>query len=49
MCLGAWSLLGYVKDIDIKAVVTVTLPELPANAKEDFLDVDWDMVAFGRC
>jgi hypothetical protein len=42
MCLGSWSLLGYGKDIDIKAVVT--LPELPVNAKEIFLDVDWDMV-----
>ena len=31
MCLGAWSLLGYVRDSDIKAIVT--LPELPANAK----------------
>ena len=42
MCLGAWSLLGYVKDSDIKAVVT--LPELPVDTKEDVLPVGWDMV-----
>ena len=42
MCLGAWSLLGYVRDSDIKAIVT--LPELPANAKEDVLAAGWDMV-----
>jgi hypothetical protein len=42
MCLGAWSLRGYVKDSDIKAIVT--LPELPVDAKEDDLAVGWDMV-----
>ena len=42
MCLGTWSLLGYVRDSDVKAVVI--LPELPANAKEDVLAAGWDMV-----
>ena len=42
MCLGAWSLLGYVKDSDIKTIIT--LPELPASAKEDVLAAGWDMV-----
>jgi hypothetical protein len=42
ICLGAWSLLGYVKDGDIKAVVT--LPELPSGAKEDALVVGWDAI-----
>ena len=42
MCLSAWSLLGYVRDSDIKTIIT--LPELPANAKEDVLAAGWDMV-----
>ncbi|KIM40437.1 hypothetical protein M413DRAFT_72935, partial [Hebeloma cylindrosporum] len=42
MCLGVWSRLGYVKDSDIKAVVT--LPEVPANEREDCLVSGWDMV-----
>ena len=29
MCLGVWSILGYVKDSDVKAVVI--LPELQAD------------------
>jgi hypothetical protein len=40
MCLGVWSLLGYVKDSDIKAVAI--LPEVPAGTKEDDLAVGWD-------
>ena len=42
MCLGAWSLRGFVKDRDIKAVVI--LPEIPANMKEDDLAVGWDTI-----
>ena len=42
MCLGVWSRLGYVRDIDIKAVVI--LPELPANTKEAKLAADWDAI-----
>ena len=40
MCLGVWSRLGYVQDVDIKAVVS--LPEIPADGKEDDLPQDWD-------
>ena len=42
MCLGAWSLLGFVKDSDVKAVVA--LPELRADEDEDKLDIDWDKI-----
>jgi len=40
MCLGGWSLRGYVKDEDVKAVTT--LPEIPAGEAEDALEFDWD-------
>jgi hypothetical protein len=43
MCVGIWSLLGYVKDSDIKAVVM--LPEIPANMKEDTLVAGWDAIS----
>ena len=42
MCLGVWSHLGYVNDNDIKAVVL--LLEVPANTKEDDLEVGWDSI-----
>jgi hypothetical protein len=42
MCLGAWSLMGYVKDIDIKAVTA--LPDLQEDEEEDILDDDWDLI-----
>jgi hypothetical protein len=41
MCLGGWSLLGYVKDCDVKAVVV--LPELPAD-EEGELELGWDKI-----
>ena len=44
MCLGAWSLLGFVNDSDIKAIVR--LPEIPANTKEEDLAVGWDAIVF---
>jgi hypothetical protein len=40
MCVGAWSLLGYVKDRDIKAVVS--LPEVAGD--EEVLDEEWDNI-----
>jgi len=43
MCVGIWSLLGYVKDSDIKAVVMM-LPEVPADTKEDILVPGWDSI-----
>ena len=42
MCLGAWSLLGYVNDGDIKEVVAQ--PELPINKREDELAEGWDAI-----
>jgi len=42
MCLGVWSLLGYVKDYDVKAVVV--LPELRADEEEGELELDWDKI-----
>ena len=42
MCLGVWSLLGYVKDSDVKAVVV--LPELQADEEEEKLELGWDKV-----
>ena len=39
MCLGVWSQLGYVKDSDIEAVVS--LPEVPVNEIEEALAVGW--------
>ena len=41
MCLGVWSCLGYVKDSDIKAAVT--LPVVHVDEKEDRLTLGWDM------
>ena len=42
MCVGAWSQLGYVQDIDLKSVVT--LLEIPVDEKEDDLPQDWDAI-----
>jgi hypothetical protein len=42
MCLGAWSLKGYVKDIDIKAVTI--LPDLLEGEEEELLDENWDLI-----
>ena len=42
MCVGAWSLCGFVKDSDIKAATV--LPELARNATEDELSLDWDAI-----
>ena len=42
MCLGVWSILSYVKDVDVKAVVI--LPELHADEEEGELELDWDKI-----
>ena len=42
MCLGIWSLLGFVKDSDVKAVII--LPELHADEDEGELEVNWDKI-----
>jgi len=40
LCVGVWSLLGYVKDNDVKAVAV-----LPAvDGKEEELPEDWDSI-----
>jgi hypothetical protein len=40
MCVGVWSLMGYVKDNDVKAVSV--LPEVDGDEEE--LEEDWDMI-----
>ena len=42
MCLGAWSLLGYVRESDVKAVTVLT--DLGEEEEEDFLPDDWDLI-----
>ena len=44
MCLGVWSLLSYVKDYDVKAIVV--LPELRADEEEGELKLCWDKVFY---
>ena len=39
MCLGVWSLMGYVHDNDVKAAAV--LPEID---EEDDLPIDWDII-----
>ncbi|KDR79625.1 hypothetical protein GALMADRAFT_63618, partial [Galerina marginata CBS 339.88] len=42
MCLGAWSLIGYIKDSDVKAVTV--LPDLKDSEEEEPLADDWDLI-----
>ena len=42
MCLGVWSLLGYIKDYDVNAIVV--LPELQADEEEGELELGWDKI-----
>ena len=40
LCLGVWSVMGYVKDKDLKAATV--LPE--ADDNEEDLAIDWDAI-----
>jgi hypothetical protein len=40
MCVGAWSLMGYVKNNDVRAVAM--LPEVEGDEEE--LDNAWDII-----
>ena len=40
LCLGMWSLMGFVRDGDVKAAVVV--PELIGDEPEEELAYDWD-------
>ncbi len=42
MCVGAWSLLGYVLNDDVLSVTR--LPDLEEGEEEETLSKDWDMV-----
>jgi hypothetical protein len=42
MCLGAWSLMGYVRDSDVKAVTM--LPDLKEDEEEEPLEENWDVI-----
>jgi hypothetical protein len=44
MCVGAWSLFGYVKDWDIRAANT--LPEV--DGEEEDLQKGWDVIGFEK-
>jgi hypothetical protein len=46
MCVGAWSLRGFVKDSDIKAVTV--LPEVAPNTTEEELSLDWDAIMISK-
>jgi hypothetical protein len=42
ICLGVWSLQGYVQDNDINAVTA--LEELVREERMDKLSADWDVI-----
>jgi hypothetical protein len=42
MCLGVWSLQGYVQNSDIKTVTS--LEELVGQERMDELSADWDAI-----
>ena len=41
LCLGVWSLMGYVKDKDLQAAMV--LPEVGSDEESDLAD-DWDAI-----
>ena len=41
MCLGAWSLMGYVRDSDVKAVTMLSDLE---DDEEEPLEENWDVI-----
>jgi len=41
LCLGDWSLMGYVKDKDLKAATV--LPEVGSDEEDDLAD-NWDAI-----
>jgi hypothetical protein len=43
MCLGVWSILGFITDSDVRAAVAA-LPELIGD-DEDELDINWDRIS----
>lgn len=44
MCLGEWSRMGFVKDNDVRAATSMTLPEV--GDEEEMLEDDWDSIMF---
>lgn len=42
MCVGAWSVLGYVKDQDVR--VGTALPEVEEGEEEEELQEGWDAI-----
>ena len=42
MCLGVWSIQGYVRDNDINEVMA--LEELVGEERMDELSADWDVI-----
>ena len=41
LCLGSWSLLGYIKDSDVEAVAR--MPNVEGDAEEE-LEEGWDRI-----
>jgi len=41
LCLGSWSLLGYIKDSDAEAVAR--MPDVEGNVEEE-LEEGWDSI-----
>jgi hypothetical protein len=41
LCLGSWSLLGYIKDSDVEAVAR--MPDVEGNVEEE-LEEGWDSI-----
>jgi hypothetical protein len=41
LCLGNWSLLGYIKDSDVEAVAR--MPDVEGDAEEE-LEEGWDRI-----
>jgi hypothetical protein len=41
LCLGSWSLMGYIKDSDVEAVAR--MPDIEGDQEEE-LDEGWDKI-----
>ena len=44
MCLGVWSILGFITDSDVRTAVAI-LPELTGDDHEEELDINWDRIS----
>jgi hypothetical protein len=42
LCVGVWSLMGHIKDKDVRPITM--LPEVDSNEEEPELAFDWDAI-----